>query len=263
MSALLQVSFRGDMDKLSVFKISGSGRSRSLRDLSIPRELRIFMLAPHPDDFDAIGVTLRHFRQGGAQLQVAVVPTCSGVEDSFCRPPTPENKQRTRIEEQKASCRFFGLPDDALKFVALPKDNDDQPRDCPEGLEIVSAILNGSRPDIVFLPHGNDTNTGHQNICSMFKKWASKAGYPLGAFLIKDPKTIEMRVDFHMPFGEGQATWKGELLRCHKSQQSRNLNTRGHGFDDRILRVNRGIAQELGIPEKYAEAFEAEMFQIS
>ncbi len=35
----------------------------------------------------------------------------SGVEDSFCSPPTPAAKARVREEEQRASCKFFGLPE--------------------------------------------------------------------------------------------------------------------------------------------------------
>jgi LmbE family N-acetylglucosaminyl deacetylase len=40
-------------------------------------------LAPHPDDFDAIGVTLKHIRRNGNPIEVGVVRTGSGVEDSY------------------------------------------------------------------------------------------------------------------------------------------------------------------------------------
>lgn len=40
----------------------------------------------------------------------------------------------------------------------------------------------------------------------------------------------------------------------------RNLRTRGHGFDDRILDYNRQTARDLSLSEKYAEAFEIEIF---
>ncbi len=56
--------------------------------------------------------------------------------------------------------------------------------------------------------------------------------------------------------GEKEAEWKGELLRCHRSQHARNLNTRGHGFDDRILKVNQVVAESLRLDAPYAEAFE-------
>ena len=71
-----------------------------------------------------------------------------------------------------------------------------------------------------------------------------------------------MRADFYMPFGPDQANWKAELLRFHDSQHQRNLRTRGHGFDDRILEVNKKIARELSLEEEYAEAFELELHNV-
>jgi hypothetical protein len=61
------------------------------------------------------------------------------------------------------------------------------------------------------------------------------------------------------PFGAPEAAWKGELLRFHQSQHLRNLRTRGHGFDERILADNRSAAQALGLPDACAETFEVEL----
>lgn len=80
--------------------------------------------------------------------------------------------------------------------------------------------------------------------------------FPITAFYSRDPKTIEMRSDVYLPFDEPKAEWKARLLRHHGSQQQRNLKSRGYGFDERILRMNRQIAAELGISEPYAEVFE-------
>ena len=44
-----------------------------------------------------------------------------------------------------------------------------------------------------------------------------------------------MRYDFYTAFGPEEAEWKATLLRFHSSQHQRNLNTRGKGFDERIL----------------------------
>jgi hypothetical protein len=49
------------------------------------------------------------------------------------------------------------------------------------------------------------------------------------------------------------------MLRFHDSQHQRNLRTRGHGLDDRILEVNRSVARELSLAHEYAEAFEVEL----
>ena len=78
------------------------------------------------------------------------------------------------------------------------------------------------------------------------------------ALLNRDPKTIEMRQDVYSVFGEAEALWKGTLLRFHQTQHQRNLRTRQHGFDERILRVNRQTARELGGAAAYAEVFELE-----
>ena len=63
-----------------------------------------------------------------------------------------------------------------------------------------------------------------------------------------------------MPYDEAAARWKAALLRCHDSQQQRNLNTRGRGFDERILDHERAGATRLGCAEPYAEIFEVEHF---
>jgi hypothetical protein len=72
----------------------------------------------------------------------------------------------------------------------------------------------------------------------------------------KDPKTIRMRYDFFTAFGTAEAAWKSSLLRFHRSQMERNVNTRGIGFDERILGVNREIAQECPGEKEFAEVFE-------
>ena len=61
-----------------------------------------------------------------------------------------------------------------------------------------------------------------------------------------------------MPYDEETARWKASLLRCHDSQQQRNLRSRGSGFDDRILHMDRTSARELKLMAEYAEVFEVE-----
>jgi hypothetical protein len=63
-----------------------------------------------------------------------------------------------------------------------------------------------------------------------------------------------MRLDLVTVFDDGEAAWKGGLLRCHRSQHERNLRSRGIGFDERILAMNRGIGTEVDAP--FAEGFE-------
>ena len=45
---------------------------------------RVLVLAPHPDDFDAIGVTLQYLHKQGNPIYLAVLSgSASGVLDSF------------------------------------------------------------------------------------------------------------------------------------------------------------------------------------
>jgi LmbE family N-acetylglucosaminyl deacetylase len=228
--------------------------------LEWPRRLRVTVLAPHPDDFDEIGVTLRRLHANGHPIHLAVLSACSGVEDSFCSPPTPEVKTAIRQQEQRDSCRFFGLSASCLEFPNLALDAEGQPADCDANGRVFTQILNQSQADLVFLPHGNDTNAGHRQTWAMFRRTAQTLGRCVTAFYNRDPKTIAARADAVMPFDQPLADWKGELLRFHRSQHHRNLLRRGKGLDDRILEVNRRAAEQLGCPEPYAEVFEVEAF---
>ncbi len=223
----------------------------------IPHDMRLQVLAPHPDDFDEIGVTLRFFRDNGNPIFVAVLTSgASGVEDSFCTPPTIESKAEVREQEQRRSCRFFGLQDTHLDFLRLEEDHDGHILESSENYEQIKRCVSGVRPDLVLLPHGNDTNAGHRRTSSMFMRVASEARFSVAALFNRDPKTISMRYDFYTPFGPEEAEWKAALLRFHASQHQRNLNTRGMGFDERILEMNRQIAIDCPGEQKFSEAFE-------
>jgi LmbE family N-acetylglucosaminyl deacetylase len=203
---------------------------------------------------------MRRLQAGGAILHVAVDRSGSGIEDDYCSPPMPEVKAAIREEEQRRSCRFFGLPDDRLIFLRLDEDDTAQLLDSPHNTDLLRALHASLHPAWVILPHGHDTNVGHQRMATMVRRIAPEAGYPIAAMFNRDPKTIGLRMDVYTAFGEEDAQWKAQLLRFHDSQQQRNLNTRGRGFDERILDTNRQIARELELPALYAEAFEVEMF---
>ncbi|MFQ5990694.1 MAG: PIG-L deacetylase family protein, partial [Candidatus Methylomirabilales bacterium] len=95
-----------------------------LHSIQVPQERVILVLAPHPDDFDEIGITMRFFRDNGNSIYVAVLSSgASGVEDGFCSPPTRQVKGEVREQEQRASCQFFGLPESHLTFLRLEEDD--------------------------------------------------------------------------------------------------------------------------------------------
>jgi len=245
------------MNKL-VSELLQPQRPFSLRSITFPSALRVLMVGPHPDDFDAIGVTMRFFYENGNTIHVMTVRAGSGVEDSFCSPPTFEAKAALRDKEQQDSCRFFGLPDEHLTLLDLEQNANAQILHTETNVNRLRDIILQQRPDLAFMPHGNDTNNDHRLVCTMFEQIVTETRLPVAAFLIRDPKTTDMRVDCYTEFDEAEANWKGELLRFHASQHQRNLNTRNHGFDDRILKVNRDIACDLGLSQPYAEAYELE-----
>ena len=225
---------------------------RSLRELAWPRLLDVLVMAPHPDDFDAIGLTLRHLHGLGHRLQVAVLTGgAGGVDDGFEGATEPAAKATLREAEQRASCAFFGLPPERLHFLRLWEGAPE-----PEDAARLRAWMAARPADLLFLPHGNDSNQTHRRTFEAVCAAAASLRLQAWACLNRDAKTLGMRADLVFGFGEEEAAWKAQLLRHHRSQQERNLRTRGHGFDARVLEVNREAGRELGAGLPYAEVFE-------
>lgn len=231
-----------------------------LQHLELPiTALSIAVLAPHPDDFDAIAVTLRHFHARGDTVHLAVLTTgASGVEDGYAGAASDQAKGALREKEQMASCAFFGLPPERISFLRLPPDVGGNPELNKANHALVRDWLLPRKPHLVFMPHGNDSNVTHQRTYALFRHVAEQEQLALWAVLNQDAKTKAMRHDLYTPFTADTASWKAELLRLHASQHQRNLNTRSHGFDERVLAVNRDTAKALGLSSEYAEAFQLE-----
>ena len=227
-------------------------RPLRLDRIQLPPRLSVAVLGPHPDDFDVVAATLRRFQAAGARIALAVLSTgVSGVEDAYC---APDRKADARRAEQRASCRLFGLPDADLEFLPLAEDAEGEPADLPGNTALVANFLDRRRPHAVFLPHGHDQKGGHRNVYALFRPLRGTAI----AFLNRDPKTVAFRCDALTAYGPDVAEWKAALLRCHDSQQQRNLRTRNSGFDERILDMDRRSAAEHALAEPFAEAFEVE-----
>jgi LmbE family N-acetylglucosaminyl deacetylase len=228
--------------------------------LEPPPELPVLCLAPHPDDFDAIGVTLHRLHANGNPLHVAVLCTgASGVDDRSCPGAgTPEAKAAVRMAEQRASAAWFGLPTECLRFLRLEEDAAGELADTPSNRARVREAAAERRPGLVFMPCGRDTNPGHRHAYALWRAAASALAVRPVVFLNEDPKTTSIRRDVCVLFDEPEARWKADLLRFHRSQHARNLAVRGIGLDARILSVNRRAAELAGCPGRYAEAFEVE-----
>lgn len=231
-------------------------RPLRLDDLSLSGSLRALVLAPHPDDFDAIAVTLRRLHAAGYRLDVAVLTSgASGVEDGYGGATGTTEKAALRETEQRESCAHFGLPPERLRFLRLWANGADEADDA-RLREYVLAM----RPHLAFMPHGNDSNRTHRRVYRSFDAIARAEGLALWAFLNRDAKTDSMRLDLYCDFDEEEARWKASLLRLHRSQQARNLNTRNMGFDDRVLAMNRESARLVGAALPYAECFELQRY---
>lgn len=214
---------------------------------------RWLVLAPHPDDFEVVAVTMRRLAERGCELLVDVLTGgASGVEDAFAT--GWEAKTAARENEQRESLRRFGLAEEHLRFHRLAEDHDGHMRGDSANENVVRTILTRARPDAVVLPHGRDSNADHRRTFRFFQHWHAEQADPPPALLVRDPKTQDMRLDLATVFDEEEAAWKAELLRCHRSQHERNLRSRGIGFDERILAMNRQTGTACGAP--YAEAFE-------
>lgn len=236
---------------------------RPLLFLTLPLSatLRVSVLAPHPDDFDFIGVTLCHLRDNGNAIELAVLTSgASGVEEGFRPGLTAAGKAELREAEQRASCAFFGLPADRLTFLRLSEDAEGHLERSATNLGRLREWWDAHPADLAFLPHSNDTNPSHRRTYTLFREILAAAPCRVVALLARDPKTVDMREDVITGFDAAQAEWKATLLRFHQTQHQRNLNTRGHGIDDRILRTNREAAGRWGNRTAYAETFELECF---
>jgi LmbE family N-acetylglucosaminyl deacetylase len=224
-------------------------------DAPLPAASRIAVIAPHPDDFDVIGITMRLFQRASATITLGVLTSgASGVEDAF--EADPDAKRRVREREQEASCEFFGLPRDRLHFLRLAEDALGRLDDGEANRERVADFLSQCRPEFVFLPHGSDPNLAHQRTFAMVVGALSRQDPPVTMWLNRDPKTIAMREDVYVVFDDESAEWKRSLLRHHASQQARNVRTRGDGFDERILRGDAEVARSAQRPGAFAETFE-------
>jgi len=239
-----------DLEKL--FDIPG--RNGGILDISkfvCPQGVRILALAPHSDDFDINAITLKHFQNAGAIIRLDVFSLDNGVEPDF-EPQTPQAEIRKR--EQLASLSFFGLDIEAVKFLDTVCDHTGQTTYHSKNRDIIANCISEFAPDMIFTPHPNDTNPAHQSINRML--YEVKVGKDIIVMHNHDPKTLDMKPSAFMPYDSKQAKWKAQLLRHHQSQHSRNLKTRGYGFDDRILSVSKEAAKNCRLNCEYAEIFE-------
>ncbi len=200
---------------------------------------------------------MRWFRDNGNRIDVAVLTTgVSGVDTGFAGATSAGARAAVRESEQRASCERFGLPAECLDFAHLEEDERGHPVIGAANRAVVAGFLSRTHADIVFLPHGRDTNVAHQRVHQLVAGIVRDDALAVMLAMSEDPKTTGIRRDLAMEFDEPAAAWKAGLLRLHASQQARNLRARGRGFDERILDVNRKAARAMNLASPYAETFE-------
>lgn len=245
------------------------------RKMPIPPSGRVLVLGPHPDDPDGVAITARLLMRSGCEIWFAVISLSpAGVEDEYARRGSrggfslsAEAKAEIRRQEQICSAKGFGLPTDKLVFLGMEEGS---ALDSSQNRSLLKDFLNSVLPDLVILPIGKDPNRTHSWTYRFFREWAKdfvlETSNSLIALYNEDPKTVEIRKDLFVFFGEESAAWKRDLLRIHDSQQQRNIRRRGMGFDERILGLNYSSGKSLSaIPPAapYAEVFEIELFDFS
>ena len=245
-------------------------------DPPVPDDATVLALAPHPDDPESAAVALRLLRSQGCSIHIAVVTDSpGGVRDDYARThrageggSLDDRKRSIRRAEQIRSAESSGFDVSRVAFLGLDRDGELDGEAGPHRLaEHIAAV----DPDIAILPIGRDTNRTHVWVYDTFReaalKRASDGHRAMVGMYNCDPKTISIRGDLFVPFGDEEARFKRALLRLHDSQQQRNQRTRRAGFDDRILEVDRRSAVRMHAsttraPEAaaFAEIYELEVF---
>lgn len=80
-------------------------------------------------------------------------------------------------------------------FARLPVADDRELLVDDDCRRAVAHVLGGLAPDLVILPHGEDTNGGHRRAWELFRELAATTTKPLLALYHKDRKTIRIRID--------------------------------------------------------------------
>jgi LmbE family N-acetylglucosaminyl deacetylase len=243
-----------------------------------PANGKVLVLGPHPDDPESVSITSRILMRLGCDIWTTIVTMSpSGVEDEYAQRwqsndfiPVERKKIEIRRKEQTLATEQFGLPIGRLTFLGIEENGGiDSPQNSAKIMDHLLSIA----PDIVIMPIGKDPNRTHARLFQVFrenaKDLALKTEKTVVALYNEDPKTVEIRHDLFVLFGEESARWKRTLLRVHDSQQQRNMNSRGIGFDERILRMNHLSYKRLQeiLPHaegsaRYAEVFEIELFDL-
>jgi len=231
-------------------------RKKVLNDQPIPSGMNVLVLAPHPDDYDAIAITMKLLQQCDNRIFVRVLGTgWNRVEDEICDPATPEAKAALQRQEFHESCRRFELNEDDVAFLDMKEDSSGYIRKHPFNIELLKKAITEIKPQLIFMPHWNDTSNDRRLAATLAWDALDELGLSTPLLHFYTPKTRTMYRHFYTVFSRSEADWKAGQLQCHRSIQQHYMAHYGIGFVDKIIQLNYDAGRDIG-KDKYAEVFE-------
>ncbi|MBX6314528.1 MAG: PIG-L family deacetylase [Isosphaeraceae bacterium] len=205
---------------------------------------RVLVIAPHPDDesIGCGGIIGLHRRLGD---RVRAVFLTSGERGLSALPVAVA--QSTREAEARAAAEVLGI--EHLDFLRLP-DLGLLETICPGGQQL-GAILAAWMPDVIYLPHAEESHPDHRAALPIVRgalaQAPGRAQRPsLWAYEVWSPLVRYDRVEDISPV----IHQKLRAIRCHQSQ----IREYRHDHAARGLARYRGVMAACG---RYAEVFRA------
>ncbi|HML90395.1 MAG TPA: PIG-L family deacetylase [Methylomusa anaerophila] len=211
----------------------------------------MLVFSPHPDD-DVIGCggsILKHVKKGNV---VSVVHITSGDSGSLIY--SPGQTISIREDEADKAAKFLGISE-----VHFFRNADGNLSYTWENLSRIISLLRSLRPDVVYLPHKQDSHRDHRITHELVSESCLRAGSPeaqecgqqlwsVGVILCYEVGTPLPEVNYVEDISEWMEA-KVEAMRLHKSQLA-NL-----AYDEAVRHLNRlrGITTGRGA---YCECFQ-------
>ena len=200
---------------------------------------RVLVLAPHTDDGEfGCGGTIAKLTEAGKDVHYVAFSDC---EKSL----PPEDEKDVLIKELACAARELAIPADNVrveKFEVRCFERDRQ-----EILEVIVALQNEIKPDLVFLPSTFDLHQDHITIAMeglrAFKLSATILAYEMPW------NNLTFNTTCFVPLSEGQVQKKISALRCYESQAERF-----YANEECVRALARTRGTQIGT--RYAETFD-------
>lgn len=132
------------------------------RIVDVPVGERALFLAPHPDDLEiGCGGTLLKMLAAGREVRLVYLTDGSAVGT----PDRATHFAKVRRAEAEAVVRRLGLP--PQEFPAYPEPSYRDPARRTDRIRDFVALLDGFRPDAVFVPWFTDQHPDHRYTCHL------------------------------------------------------------------------------------------------